>query len=200
MIEQHDSTSQEFLVRTSNCALRRLAESDLLHIVDYLNDPEVTRFMNVPTPMSIDHQRSWFLRKAESNLDHLFAILHKSTASDDAAFKFVGFSSLSVTDAAAGVAEGGTIIGDRTVWGAGIAREAKILQLDYAFSTLTLQRIYATICIAHERSRRLIESLGYSRERVIEKSICCDSVLYDQLVYVMTRRAWLDYARRAATR
>ena len=59
---------------------------------------------------------------------------------------------------------GAEFIGDKSRWGAGIGSAAAVLALDYAFTVMNLDRVYAHTYAFNERSRRLMTSVGFVEE------------------------------------
>ncbi len=77
-------------------------------------------------------------------------------------------------------------------WGQGIATRAGRIILDYAFDTLSLNRLNA-ICMVHNAaSRRVLVKLGFEFEGVARQEIVKDGVFYDVAHYGLLRE---DYNR-----
>ncbi|MBV9170506.1 MAG: GNAT family N-acetyltransferase [Chloroflexi bacterium] len=55
----------------------------------------------------------------------------------------------------------GTVIGDKTWWGHGIASEAMRLRTYYAFEQLGLEKVMTTVVEGNTASRRALEKVGY---------------------------------------
>lgn len=60
----------------------------------------------------------------------------------------------------------GLLIGEKTVWGRGIARRAIALISDYAFAALGLAKISAGVYATNIGSQKAFESAGYMREAI----------------------------------
>lgn len=76
----------------------------------------------------------------------------------------------------------GLLIGEKTVWGRGIARRAIALISDYAFSVLGLAKISAGVYATNIGSQKAFESVGYRAEAVrrshyIDNGVRVDAVL-----------------------
>jgi RimJ/RimL family protein N-acetyltransferase len=61
-------------------------------------------------------------------------------------------------------AEAAILIGDRSVQGRGLGTRFGVMLHAFAFGTLGLERVYATIIPANAASLRLFEKLGYARD------------------------------------
>lgn len=81
-------------------------------------------------------------------------------------------------------------IGDRADWGQGYGYEAGELALAFAFHELNLHRVTATIFSYNERSRALVEKLGFRREGTFREFLERDGKRHDMLLYGLLRPEW----------
>jgi len=82
-------------------------------------------------------------------------------------------------------------------WGKGYASEALQAVIAYCFNELKLNRIEAEIYDFNERSIRLFERNGFTREGVKRQYIFKDGVFKDEYVYSLLREDWDKQHRRA---
>jgi len=80
-------------------------------------------------------------------------------------------------------------------WGRGLAREAVTLALNWAFDTLGLHRVDASIDPDNQASRGLLLKLGFVREGCLRESYFNGDVVTDSELFGLLAKEW-----RAATR
>ena len=75
-------------------------------------------------------------------------------------------------------------------WGQGYASEAAGLMLDFAFSTAGLHRVQAATGPGNERSRVLLERLGFQREGHMRDHVFTNGAWRDSLLYALLEDEW----------
>jgi ribosomal-protein-alanine N-acetyltransferase len=136
--------------------LRPLRPNDASSLWAYWSDPEVYG------PTSLDVRSLAMTAEALQGMNDAFArgeavrwgIVPEGSAT---VMGDCGFFNVS-----AGSAEIGYLLA-RPCWGRGIASEAVDLMLTFAFDTLRLHEVQATVMDGNERSLRLLESKGFER-------------------------------------
>ena len=83
--------------------------------------------------------------------------------------RLVGYVQLAMIDYRERRAAAGILIGDKAVWGRGIARTALRILLDYAFTVRGLERVYAEVYSFNTRSLRLMERVGFQLEGILRQ-------------------------------
>jgi len=84
----------------------------------------------------------------------------------------------------------GIVIGDKSQWGRGLAREALSAVIDYCFASLAMHRIGAEIYAFNERSLRLFEGLGFQREGVLRQAVWKRGRWENEVVYGLLAEEW----------
>ncbi len=84
----------------------------------------------------------------------------------------------------------GLTIGEKTAWGKGYGREVLEAMISHCFKTLDMNRIGAEIYAFNERSIRLFERAGFSREGIIRQSVMKNGRYEDEYVYGLLRDEW----------
>jgi ribosomal-protein-alanine N-acetyltransferase len=97
-----------------------------------------------------------------------------------------GFSEIARRDRRATI---GTWLG-RAWWGTGANREVKALMCRLGFELLGLERIGSYTNVAHERSQRALERLGFEREGVLRAFHRHGDEALDVAVFGLLRSAW----------
>ena len=75
-------------------------------------------------------------------------------------------------------------------WGRGIAPEALRLVSQYAFTQFNLLRLFALPFADNDRSTRVLEKAGYTREGVLRASSVKFGQPRDQVIYALVNPAW----------
>src|ERR1700680_3179292 len=95
--------------------LRPPKPEDAPVMITWFEDLEVTRFLELRTPPSIEIEREWLERMARSQDDVVWAVEHEG--------RTVGVTAIHQIDWKNGFGTTGTAIGDKSVWGKGLGRE-----------------------------------------------------------------------------
>jgi RimJ/RimL family protein N-acetyltransferase len=166
--------------------LREPREDDALPLFEYCSDPEVTRFLAIAPPASVDDTLYFIMKCREhrgQDREYVFVV---ANVRDDRA---MGVTGLRHIDPPMRTAQIGTWLG-RRFWGTGANQEAKQLLLDFSFGALALHRIEARIAVENHRSRRAFERLGATREGLLRESFFKDGAYRDQELFVVLERDW----------
>ncbi|MBN2517359.1 MAG: GNAT family N-acetyltransferase [Candidatus Altiarchaeota archaeon] len=156
--------------------LRALEESDIDGpYLDWLNDPDVTRFMTAGIfPQTKEMLRNFYKSISGAQTCVYYAILDKATD------KHIGNIKLDHIDWINRRAEIGVLVGDRNFWGRGVCKEAVGLVTEYAFKKLDLRKIMIWANTENTAAVRCYKSNGYKEEgRLREMNYNPDSGKYD---------------------
>lgn len=142
------------------CFLRPVEESDVTEeYVGWLNDPEITRYLGLGRfPMTLEELRASVERFKSSKSDILLAIIDRETG------RHIGNVALNRINWVHRNADTGLVIGAKEFWGKGYATEAWGLLLRYAFGSLNLHKVIATVVAGHDSSQAALEKLGFQVE------------------------------------
>lgn len=88
-------------------------------------------------------------------------------------------------------AEIGLTIGEKNLWGKGLATEAVKLILNYGFGELNLRKITAGIFEPNIGSVKAAEKAGFKREAVLKNEIYIDGRYYSAFKYAIFKEDWL---------
>ena len=140
--------------------LRPVEESDVTgEYIGWLNDPEITRYLGMGRfPISIEELRASVERFKSSKSDILLAIIDKQ------ANRHIGNVALNRISWVHRNADTGLIIGAKEFWGKGYATEGWDLVLRYAFESLNLHKVIATVVAGHNASQAALEKVGFREE------------------------------------
>ncbi|MHB8588685.1 MAG: GNAT family N-acetyltransferase [Candidatus Dormibacteraceae bacterium] len=133
--------------------LRPPKPEDAPVMITWFEDMEVTRFLLVRNPPSIDMEKEWLDRTARNPDEVVWVVEHKGAA--------VGTTALHLIDWRNGFATTGTVIGDKSVWGKGFGRELMQLRARYAFTELPLRKLKSSFIDGNLASARAQAAAGY---------------------------------------
>ncbi len=155
--------------------LRPLSDADVSDsYIGWLNDPEVGRFLE--TRYS-HHDRASVLNFVRamntSGVEFLFGIF---LAADG---RHVGNIKVGPIKWPHPVADVSLLIGDRSVWGRGVATEAIGLISRWAFKDLAVRKLSAGLYAPNEGSRRAFLKAGYQQEGLRRRHYLLDGTMCD---------------------
>lgn len=148
----------------------------------WFEDLEVTRFVLLRNPPSPEAEKD-FLEKVAKDPDHVFwAVEHRG--------RLVGGTSIAQIDWKQGFGTTGTIIGDKSVWGKGIAKELMQLRAAYAFTQLPLRKLKSGYLEGNEASARAQHAAGYKDVGRWHRDRYVDGKWVDHVLTELLREDW----------
>jgi len=159
-----------------NVNIRPFTENDISNKVRWINDSENNKFLHYDLPLAEDKTRVWF-HKNEGRRDRYDTVIEY----DGNPVGIIGL--LSIVD---GRAEYYITLGERQYRGKGIARDASILLLEYAFGELGLQEVYLYTEVDNIPAQKLFEKCGFVKHRLDKNSAINRGKLVDRFYYSIT--------------
>ena len=77
---------------------------------------------------------------------------------------------------------------DRILWGQGYAFEACSFAINELFATTSIHRLESYIHTGNERSKALIERLGFTKEGIMRESIMIQGAFRDHMLYALINK------------
>lgn len=173
--------------------LRPLEEQDLHIIAEWRNQKEVRRSFFTSSLISHSGQKKWFDNYLKDQTKEIFVAVNKET---DAPVGMISLYHINYRDHNAEI--GSTIVGDSSMWGKGIGTEMIRMMLDYAFTDLGLNRVYAYALDFNTGSIRAKEKCGFKIEGTLRQSSYKEGRFYDAIFLGITRTDWnklLEYKK-----
>lgn len=147
-----------FCIETKRLLLRRFREGDLDDLYRYLSDPEVVRFEPY-RPMSLEEVRQNLEWRVST--EEMIAVELKDTG------RLIGNVYLGRREFQS--MELGFVF-NKTYWGKGLASESCRAAVQWAFAQ-GVHRVFAECDPENEKSWRLLEALGFSREGWLKQNV-----------------------------
>ena len=170
--------------------LRRVERGDLSGAYfQWLNDPEVTRYMyHGSFPNSDDAMLAYHEQSVQSRDQVNLAIITREDG------RHIGNIGLNSIDWVNGTAEVGVLIGEKNCWGQGYGGEAIGLVESYAFDRLNLRRLWAGAWSRNGGMLRAFEKRGWVREGCQREHAYREDAAEDVVLMGLLRRE--HYERR----
>lgn len=174
------------LIRGAHVWLRAFEEEDLAYHQQAVNDGDIARFTSYQAPQNRLDVQDWYdtIVRGGENRKYFFVI--SPLGSSD----FIGLISLFAFDSRINGPELGIAITDRDRWGKGLGTDAVNAMLDFAFGSLTLNRIWLTTGVDNERAQRSFEKAGFRVEGTIREHILRHGRWHDSLLMSILRSDW----------
>lgn len=122
--------------------------------VDWLNDPEVYQYMETRGNYTLEKLRE-FLKKVEKN-DILFWGIHLKNS-----LLHIGNIKIDPVNTSHGTAEYGIMMGRKSEWGKGYAKEASLTIIDYCFKKIKLCKITLGVISNNKSAINLYKKIGF---------------------------------------
>lgn len=165
--------------------LRPLQRSDAPAWYAYLSDPEVTRLTsyNIQTIDAVNGMIEWYLAGYANKTSNRWAIAQKDS---DLLIGTCGYYSW---DLAHSIAELGYDL-SRAYWGKGIMTRVVVACQQWAFETLQVNRIQATVMVGNLGSARVLEKAGFLQEGTLREYKIARGEPRDFWIYSQLRREY----------
>lgn len=171
------------MLKGKQVALREIRKSDLPFFVKWMNDPEITQYLTVYLPMTMEEEEEWYENIGKKKNSVYFAI----TTSDD---KLIGNIVLNKINEKNRCATLGIVIGDKNDWGKGYGREAIKLIVKYGFETLNLHRIELKYYDFNERAKKCYEKAGFKLEGMKRESHYINGKYCNEAIMSILKSEW----------
>jgi RimJ/RimL family protein N-acetyltransferase len=162
--------------------LRPPKPDDAPLMIGWFEDLEVTRFLLLRHPPSIDEEKEWLDKMARDSDSVIWVIEHEGRA--------VGTTGIHLIDWKNGWGTTGTVIGDKSVWGKGLGGELMQLRARYAFMQLPLRKLKSAYLDGNEASARAQAAAGYKEVGRHRADRFVDGRWVDEIITEVRREDW----------
>jgi RimJ/RimL family protein N-acetyltransferase len=170
------------IIQGSHFRLRPPRLDDAATMVDWFADPQVTARLTQRMGMSLEAEQAWLRRAEEAPDAILWVIEHEGRP--------VGTTGISSIDWENQHGITGTLIGDKSVWGRGIARELMRRRADYAFTQHPFGKLKSGYLEGNEASRRAQMAAGYQEVGRRRREYFRDGRWLDFVMTELLREDW----------
>jgi [ribosomal protein S5]-alanine N-acetyltransferase len=162
--------------------LRPPKPDEAAEICTWFEDLEVTRFIKLRHPPSTEMEKE-FLDRMARDPDAIFWVVEHDG-------KLVGATSVVRIDWKHGRGTTGTVIGDKSAWGKGLARELMQLRAEYVFTQTPLRTLRSGYLDGNEASARAQKAAGYKEVGRWHDDHFIDGKWVDQILTELLREEW----------
>ena len=169
------------MIQGKRVRLRAVEPSDLPDYHRWLNDPEVTRYLKIYTPLSMLDEEAWYEEMRADRSQMVFAIETDSG-------QHIGNLALMDLNWKDRSAELGIVVGDKSQWGRGYAQDAIRTLLAFAFGEMNLHRVCLHVYADHEPAIHAYRKCGFVEEGRLRDDIYAEGRYHDMLVMGILKR------------
>jgi ribosomal-protein-alanine N-acetyltransferase len=168
------------MIRAQNLESERLVYKrvSLAHLsedyVGWLNDPEISRFIEKSGDYTLDKLRAFLTDVQEKDL--LFWGIHLKSNG-----LHLGNIKIDPINERHGFGEYGILMGRKAEWGKGYAKEASQTIMDFCFKTIKLRKMTLGVVVDNTAAVNLYKSLGFDIEGFYKKHVFFDGKYCDVL-------------------
>jgi len=162
--------------------LRPPAADDLPEMIRWFEDLEVTRFLKLRHPPSLEAEQEW-LNATGRDPDGIYWVVEYEG-------RIVGGTGIRMIDWKHGHGTTGTVLGDKSVWGRGLGRELMQLRADYLFTQLPLRKLKSGYIDGNVASARAQAAAGYREVGRWHRDRFIDGEWRDHVMTELMREDW----------
>ena len=152
-------------------------EEHIANTVEWVNDEEIIRLIDRSSEVvTLEGCNDWFENIEKDDAKVMFAIL----TSDGLHIGNCGLFEVSERSKKAKL---WIYIGDKSLWGKGLGREALQELLDYGFNKMSLNKIYLYVVANNTRAQNLYESAGFVKEGEFKEDTFLGGEFMDTVYY-----------------
>ncbi|ADL06819.1 GNAT family N-acetyltransferase [Thermosediminibacter oceani] len=166
--------------------LRAYRKEDLEKALQFINDPEVKRFLapGIPFPLTESDEEKFISKQSGFNTDaYSFAI-------ETLEGEYIGGCGINSTDWKNSVAVVGIFIGNKDYWGKGYGTDAMRVLLRFIFEQMNINKVKLFVYDFNKRAIRCYEKCGFKVEGVLRQEIYRDGRYHDELAMGILRSEW----------
>jgi RimJ/RimL family protein N-acetyltransferase len=167
--------------------LRAFELEDYRLISQWRHDEEVIKLLGGNHFfVSSERERKWVEDKIFNDQDSVYlAICLKENQ------RLIGYTCITHIDLRNQKAEaGGTLIGDKSLWGKGYGREAAELRLRYLFDQFPINRNYVYCLEEHDATIQMLVSLGYKQEGILRQEVFKNGEYKNLILFSLLREEY----------
>ncbi|PKG43443.1 GNAT family N-acetyltransferase [Psychroflexus sp. MES1-P1E] len=146
--------------------LREMTLEDMPYILKWRNDPDIKKWMFIQNDITIEEHLKWF-KTRKDRLDYIIC-----DKSNDKPIGTVNFSNIQSKKP-----EAGKMLGDKSYWGGGYAKDAFSLWLAFGFNKLLFEKIMIKTMANNHANIFLNEKLGFRKIKSVKINISNDNIV-----------------------
>jgi RimJ/RimL family protein N-acetyltransferase len=161
---------------------RSVERGDLPYFIKWFDDPEVTEFLKVEGPMSLEDEEDW-LERTNRTGGHVYSF-------ETLDGKLIGNLGLMSLNWISRKVEIGVVIGEKEYWSKGYGTEAISLMLRFLFEEWDVNRVELFADSRNLRAIRCYERCGFRKEGVRRQNRFKRGEYVDDVHMAVLRSDW----------
>jgi len=163
--------------------LREYRREDIDLRYNYINDPEILRYLEsgIPYPLTFNEELKWFEAVSAFKDSYRFAV--EAIAEG----LYIGDCGINSVDWKNSVASAVIFIGSKAYRGRGYGTEAMQILMAFAFNQMNINKLRLNVYSFNEQALRSYEKCGFKREGLLRQEIFRDGRYYDTIVMGILR-------------
>jgi RimJ/RimL family protein N-acetyltransferase len=155
--------------------LREYRKDDVELAQQYINDPEVKRFLSpgIPYLLPLHQEEKWISSISASADTYSFAI---ETLNDG---QYIGGCGVNKIDWKNRVATVGIFIGNKDFWGKGYGTDAMQVLISFIFNQMNINKISLHVYSFNPRAIKCYEKCGFKQEGILRQEMYRDGQYHD---------------------
>lgn len=156
--------------------IRKFEEKDIVNKVRWINDDENNQFLHYDLPLEVEKTQVWF-KNNQNRTDRYDAVIE---------YQGIPVGVIGLLEIADGKAEYYVTLGENEFKGRGIAKQATMLLLEYAFTVLKIKEVYLYTEVGNLSAQALFEKSGFIKRGVEKNSVMNRGKYVDRYYYSIT--------------
>ena len=170
-------------IQGTSVYLRPVTLRDASIIRKWHNDPELIQLARIGREKTTLKQERADIRNARRSKEQAYHMIVKQ--SDDTAIGFLRFNFIDMPSNNVWLR---VMIGEKTVWGKGYARDALEAYLRWLFDDVGIHRVTLECYSTNTRAVRFYERLGFQKEGVLREAVLIDGTYHDIFSFGLLKR------------
>ncbi len=171
-----------YFKESKNLGLRAFERDDLVKYKNFLNDHNVTKYLEMgDKPITESVLEQTFLEANSSPNDIVFSVIEKKKK------LFIGTTGLYLINWVARRAQFRILLGETKYFGKGYGTEATKLVVDYGFNRLNLESIYLGVNEENVAAIKTYQNVGFVADGKYRKFIYNNGKYYDSINMTITK-------------
>lgn len=175
------------------CYLRPVEIDDSERIRDWRLTEDVSYYFPSFEPISLQKQKDWMTYIIQDSTSYYFIICDKTTSTPIGVIFLTGIDRLNQNT------EFGYYLGDKKYQGTGIAIEAELLLLDYAFNIQNMHKVYCESLEYNEKVHTIHAKFGFMKDGIKREHIYKNGKWNNIVVMSVLKKEFLEMKNNIAS-
>lgn len=176
------------MLKGEKVLLRPVKRTDISLFLKWVNDPEVTQYLDMYLPITEMGEEKWIedvaTARAASDVSLVIEAMKNGTSQP------IGSLGLHRINPKDRVATFGIMIGEKDYWSQGFGTDAALMAIKYGFEQMNLHRINSSVFSFNERSYRMHKKVGFQEEGRRRKATFKNGQYWDIIEFGYLRDEW----------